>query len=48
MIELLKFTVIQRIAYLFHKGVVEIQVVNYAKAHSKHFSRLEEMTDIGS
>ena len=39
---------IKSLANSFHKSIVEVQIVNDTKTHSKHFSRFKEMTDIGS
>ena len=47
-IKFLEFSLVKGIADSFHKGVVEIEVVNNAKTHTEHFSCLEKMADVGS
>lgn len=45
-IKLLVIIPVYRIAYLRHKFIIEIEIVQDAETHSEHLSRAEQMTDI--
>ena len=44
--ESLKASLIKLLADTRHKAIVEIEVMNRAKTHSKYFARLEKMADV--
>ena len=45
-IKLLIIISVYRIAYLRHKLIIKIEIMQDAETHSEHFSRAEQMTDI--
>ena len=44
--ESLEFAVVDSIAYLLHKRVVEVEIVSYREPSSELFACFEEVTDI--
>lgn len=44
--KLTKGTVIEAVSYPLHEGVVEIEIMDNAKSHCKHFLSLEQVADI--
>ena len=46
--ELLEAPLVESLADSFHERIVEIEVMDNAETHSKHFASLEKVTNIGS
>ena len=46
--ELFPIAVLEGFAYIRHKVIIEIEVMDYAEAHGEELARFEEVADIGA
>ena len=46
--ELFPIAALKGFAYICHKVIIEIEVMDYAEAHGEELARFEEVADIGT